>query len=180
MIYYILGCFLIFYWRRFVYFIIFLFIKWVVIKWNIIKYKDVNKKETFRISDYIYNEYDIVKERKRYNFVVLGNDINTNLDNKLFDKDLYERNRNRIVHCNISDGDMNILFDLTYIFRKFYLYFDDVLNLDIFLEYVSKKYFYIDISNNDYHIVLYMNDNEFTERIYKLNNTLKFSDLFIK
>jgi hypothetical protein len=122
------------------------------------------------INDIIFTEYDVVFNEKEYNFVLfsdynrrsyndvlIGNNIGNNIDK-----------RNLIVHSSIQNDMGEILFDITNDLRKFSFYFDKNVKLNMFFDFLDDKKIKKRVNINDYNIILYMNDDNFTEKVYKI------------
>ena len=90
--------------------------------------------------------------------------------------------RNVFVHVGISDENDNELYDITEQIRSFYYHFDD----NYYFQECKIKYFieYINDHENiktttNCNLIGYMNDDEFTERKFRINDILEntYSDL---
>lgn len=153
-------------------------ILWIC-KWRIEhrlkKIKPVSNKMTQKTSTTINNscftEYDVVFNEKEYNFVVFS-DYNRQSYNDVleFEKSIGNNidKRNLIVHSSITNDMGEILFDITHDLRKFSFYFDKHVKLNRFFDFLDDKKIKKRVNIIDYNIMLYMNDDNFTEKVYKI------------
>lgn len=139
-------------------------------------FKDYMKLlNTYVIDDVCVCTYEIQHdgETRRMN-VIMRKPLQTNaskLERALLDS--YNL-RNTIVHCSMSNDKTDALLDLTSDFRMFTYHFDkddDVSAIHYFLKYVEGLY-KLEFST-DWELVVYMNDNVFTEKRFKLHDALR-------
>lgn len=94
--------------------------------------------------------------------------------------------RNVFVHVGISDENDNELYDITEQIRSFYYHFDDNYFSNFSNQECKFKYFveYIkdheNIKLNNCNLIAYMNDNDFTQRKFRIDDILEYTykDLF--
>jgi hypothetical protein len=103
--------------------------------------------------------------------------------------------RNVFVHIGISDNNDNELYDITEKIRSFYYHFDVsspqslvMSNNQEYREYLESKIKYFieyindheNIKTTDCNLIVYMNDDEFTQRKFRINDILEktYKDLF--
>jgi hypothetical protein len=186
----------VFYYRRYLFIKMFLmmllFSNYIIRLYFYIKRTRNNsmyKKEYKKLNRYFIEKYHLISNDKDYTIMFMSSnnsklndhisDFKDNIQDNLMNKDL-------IVHCNIS-SDEDLVIELTDIIRKFCYYFDKDYSLDMFLEYlddyiVENKPQMQHINIYDYNLCVYLNDSEFTERVFplkKLTNSGKtFKELF--
>jgi len=119
----------------------------------------MTQKTSITIDNVIFTEYDVIFNEKEYNFV-----LSSDFDVLEFEKSIGNNidKRNLIVHASITDDMGEILFDITSNLRKFSFYFDRRVKLNRFFDFLN------DENIADYNIMLYMNDDDFTEKVYKI------------
>jgi|UniRef100_A0A6C0AM54 hypothetical protein len=191
----LMGC--VFYYRRYLFLkmvlMVLFFSKYIIGLYFYIKRTRNNsmcKKEYKKLNRYFIEKYHLISNDKDYTIMFMSSD-NSKLRNHISDfKDNIKdnlTNRDLIVHCNIS-SDQDLVIELTDIIRNFCYYFDKDYSLDMFLEYLDNYIIenkpqmqYINIY--DYNLCVYLNDSEFTERIFplkKLTNSGKtFKELLL-
>ena len=173
------GCY---YFRRFLFRKIFIY-SFFIIK-NILslytyykKYKkDTNNILYIRscktIDDYRVEEYEISVVDKNHKIIFVSK------DGKSFDKDISNFKRNiltklqnkmMIVHCSITNENGDIIIDITNVFRFFCYYFDTDMEIRILFRYIQSMYSMLNIYDNN--LTIYLNDNEFTELVYKIQES---------
>ena len=149
-----------------------------ICKWRIErrlkKMKPISNKITHHtsttINDIIFTEYDVVFNEKEYNFVLFS-DYNRRSYNDVLIGNTIDNNinkRNLIVHSSITNDMGEILFDITNDLRKFSFYFDKNVKLNMFFDFLDHIKNKKRVNINDYNIMLYMNDDNFTEKVYKI------------
>jgi hypothetical protein len=150
---------------------------------------DFKKMEQKKLDNYHLHKYNLILDNKKHTIsfmseceVQLSNQVN-DLKQTLKDKLC---NKHYIVYCCIMDYNDNIYIDLTEVFRHFFHYFDikssdKVPRLTAFFKYVEDIYGTL-LDPNKYQLVLYMNDDDFSEYSYPIKDILDktFGDLFIK
>ena len=186
----------VFYYRRYLFIKMFLmmllFSNYIIRLYFYIKRTRNNsmyKKEYKKLNRYFIEKYHLISNDKDYTIMFMSSD-NSKLNDHISDfKDNIQdnlMNKDLIVHCNIS-SDEDLVIELTDIIRKFCYYFDKDYSLDMFLEYlddyiVENKPQMQHINIYDYNLCVYLNDSEFTERVFplkKLTNSGKtFKELF--
>lgn len=183
----------IFYYRRFLILKIFVmglfFSKYIIELYFYMKQKRNNsmyKGQSKTLNKYFIEKYHLISNDKDYTIVFMAKDfykLNENIND--FKENIEDNimNRDLIVHCNISLGE-DLVIELTDIIRKFCYYFDKDYSLDMFLEYLEDyikenkpQMNYINIY--DYNLCVYLNDNEFSEKIIPLKK-LTNSDITFK
>jgi hypothetical protein len=129
---------------------------------------------------YRYITYNVIKNNKNYK-VVFSSDVDENIQQHILDfklkTDLCLGAKNLIVNCHLTKRGTSVTFDITEYVRYFCYYFDKDEKFDIFLNYLEYKH---DIDLSLYKdIVLYMNDFDFSEKVYDINavKNMKFSDI---
>jgi hypothetical protein len=117
------------------------------------------------INDSCFTEYDVIFNEKEYNFVMFSD-----FDVLEFEKSIGNNidKRNLIVHSSITNDMGEILFDITSDLRKFSFYFDKHVKLNMFFDFLDDKKIKKRVNITDYNIMLYMNDDNFTEKVYKI------------
>lgn len=151
----------------------------------------INKIQSKKIGDLQIEEYEIYLNDKKHDIILLANtsiklteqfnDLVLNVYNKL-------QNKNKIVYCNVTNEDGDVIIELTNIFRKFFYYFDKYdFKLEMFFDYVQEylnenKHIYNGINIYDYDFIVYLNDDSFTELGYKIKYIKEDSinDILIK
>lgn len=185
----------IFYYRRFLILKIFVmglfFSKYIIELYFYMKRRRNNnmyKNNSKKLNKYFIEKYHLISNDKDYSIIFIAKDIcklNENVSD--FKKNIEDNlmNRDLIVHCNISLGE-DLVMELTDIIRKFCYYFDKDYSFDMFLEYLDNyikenkpQMHYVNIY--DYNLCVYLNDNEFSEKIISLrelsNNGMTFRGL---
>jgi hypothetical protein len=181
-----------YYYRRFLFLKIFMmvlfFSKYIIQFYFYIKQKRNNSMhpaEYKKLNKYFIQKYNLISNDKDYTIMFMSheknklthhiNDFKNNIEDNLMNRDL-------IVHCNIS-SDNDIVIELTDIIRKFCYYFDKDYSLDMFFEYLDNYIIenkpqmqYINIY--DYNFCIYLNDSDFTERLFPLKTLIKKSKTF--
>ena len=157
---------------------------------NIIKNKDFNGSNEYKMT-----KYDIIKNNKMHS-VIFSLKVNDKTENSKIEEELEKHildfkmntdivlsNKNLIVNCTLNkyldieacnEKDQT---DITNSFRYFCYYFDKDIKVDIFLEYLK---LHENIDYNNYScLTIYMNDFDFSERVYDLERLkdIKFSSL---
>jgi hypothetical protein len=119
----------------------------------------MTQKTSITIDNVIFTEYDVIFNEKEYNFV-----LSSDFDVLEFEKSIGNNidKRNLIVHASITNDMGEILFDITNNLRRFSFYFDRRVKFNRFFDF----FHYENIA--DYNIMLYMNDDDFTEKVYKI------------
>ena len=158
-----------------------------ILKWKIYVGQRFNKKndkmlkgETTTVDNYTYVNYYVILNDKEYEIffvsnsnLILYNDIVSFQKNKTSNID----KRNWIVHASIVDSNSDVLFDVTNDFRKFCYYFGSEMSLNVFYkwfqhkintEYAAHK---PNINIYDYSMTLFMNDDQFSERTFKISDS---------
>jgi hypothetical protein len=185
-----------FYYRRFLFlkmFLMTLFVSKYIIRFYFYikqtRNNSMRKKEYKKLNRYFIEKYHLVSNDKDYTVMFMSSDNNklsdhisdfsNNIEDNLMNRDL-------IVHCNISSGE-DLVIELTDIIRKFCYYFDKEYSLDMFLEYldnyiIENKPQMQSINIYDYNLCVYLNDSEFTEKVFSLkeitNRGKTFKELF--
>ena len=147
---------------------------------NIIKNNDFNGSNEYKMS-----KYDIIKNNKIHSIIFSSKESKEELEKHIFDfkinTDIALSNKNMIVNCtlnkylDIEACNEQEQIDITNSFRYFCYYFDKDINMDIFLEYLK---LHENVDYNNYScLTIYMNDFDFTERVYDLERLkdIKFS-----
>lgn len=123
--------------------------------------------DSLKLEDDIYvHEYKVCIKEKVHNMNVISD--TKKLDNEIYDKIVKNiDNKQRIVNCSIMNGE-ECLVDLTNIFREFVYHMEHSMDTQSKMEYFFK---YIEAKHNikefeDYHFVVYMNDDMFSEYKY--------------
>ena len=137
---------------------------------------------------YHYTTYNVIKNNKNYK-VVFSSEVREDIERHILDfkqnGDVCLAAKNVIVNCHLTregtftDEDSCDLLDITEYVRYFCYYFDKSEKFDIFLNYLEYEHG-IDLSLYK-DIILYMNDFDFTEKVYDIK-TVKdtmFRDIFI-
>ena len=188
----------VFYYRRYLFIKMFLmmllFSNYIIRLYFYIKRtrnNSMHKKEYKKLNRYFIEKYHLISNDKDYTIMFMSSD-NSKLNDHISDfKDNIQdnlMNKDLIVHCNIS-SDEDLVIELTDIIRKFCYYFNKDYSLDMFLEYlddyiVENKPQMQHINIYDYNLCVYLNDSEFTERVFplkKLTNSGKtFKELFFE
>lgn len=167
-----------YYYRRFV-FVKVLAIALLVCKWRIESRLNSMEKTLDKITQVKsttingseFTEYKVTFNEKEYNVIFFSE-----LDLVYFKKQI-EHNinkRNLIVHSSITNDDGEILFDITNHIRRFCFYFDKNVTLKRFFEFLqiemktTNTFVRQGIDLSGYNLMLYMNDDNFTEKIYKI------------
>lgn len=137
---------------------------------------------------YHYITYNVIKNNKNYK-VVFSSTCDKKVQEHILDfklnKDLCLAAKNLIVNCHLilsSDkgtGNDNVdMFDITEYVRYFCYYFDKDEKFDMFLNYLEYKH---NINLSLYkEITLYMNDFDFSEKVYSIKESrdMMFRDIF--
>ena len=184
-----------YYFRRFivrkVFWMSIFFLKYMITFYSFMK-RSKNKMyrlEYKKLDDYVMDKYHLIENDKTHTVVFMSNCNNALYKHIIdFKKDITSglENKNLIVHCSISDDDNNIIMDLTELFRRFCHYYDKDYTLHGFFKYIEehKREFKKNMSHvniYDYNLIVYLNDNLFTEVSYPirviLNENIKFSEL---
>lgn len=144
---------------------------------------------------YHYITYNVIKNNKNYK-VVFSSTCDKKVQEHILDfklnNDLCLASKNLIVNCNLNltldEGDVvrqpgtsndNVdMFDITEYVRYFCYYFDKDEKFDMFLNYLEYKH-NIDLSLYK-EITLYMNDFDFSEKVYSIKESrdMMFRDIF--
>lgn len=123
-------------------------------------------------------EYEMIIDNKKHTCCLIHKD---NIDkNKIFeDYKEHKKNKTLFLHCNLSHED-EILIDITNILRDFVLHFKtndlEYDNIKHFLEYLVKLENYSEFFDKNIDkfknskLVIYLNDEFFTEKTYDINN----------
>ena len=140
----------------------------IVLK-NVVHLDEYNKK--------VY-KYEMIIDNKKHTCCLIHKD---NIDkNKIFKNYKEQKNHKTLfLHCNLSHED-EILIDITNILRDFVLHFKsndlEYDNIKHFLEYLVKleehsEFFDKNIDKfKNCKLVIYLNDEFFTEKVYDINN----------
>lgn len=125
----------------------------------------ITRQTSTTINDSCFTEYDVIFNEKEYNFVMFSD-----FDVLEFEKSIGNNidKRNLIVHSSITNDMGEILFDITSDLRKFSFYFDKHVKLNMFFDFLDDKKIKKRVNITDYNIMLYMNDDNFTEKVYKI------------
>lgn len=133
------------------------------------KQDSFSKGQLNTLENYKYVECKTIYKNKEYQVIFFeandsnnkNNSIEENIKSFLEDTNTILSDRTKILHCSILDEyDSYDVTDITDTFRKFVFYYNTTnINLDFFKKYICKMY---DISSTN-SIVLYKNDDEFTE-----------------
>lgn len=181
---YILGILcVVYYYRRFVFFN---FLKSVLLifKWKIHLSRSFTKNDDkilnnscCVIDNLLYVYYKITYNEKDFDQIYVSK---TNSDTVRFEKNIIESlcKRNWIVHANITDFNSNILFDVTDEFRKFCYYFGTDTDLNVFYRWFDKTIVEnvgSDINIYDCYLVVFLNDDNFSETKIEIKNPCNFS-----
>jgi hypothetical protein len=128
----------------------------------------IHLHETIRLGRNVnVNRYKTTIDRKVYYISIVQCTIRK--------KDIYKHVkanldwRNKFLHCSIMDAN-DYALDLTQTLREFVYHYDKTDEhslLQYFFEFVQHKFGTI-LETRNYDFVLYMNDDEFTERRYPL------------
>ena len=168
-----------YYYRRVVFLKALSLVLWIC-KWKIERrlkrmQKTLNKmthKNKTIINNAVFTEYDVTFNEKEYNVVFfMENDvvefrksIGANIDK-----------RNFIVHASITDDMGEVLFDITDDLRRFSFYFDRHVQLNGFFDFLQQEKKNECVKLTDYNVMLYMNDDVFTEKVYKIKEVYSTS-----
>lgn len=146
------------------------------------KSDNIYKTNTYRIKDNYFTEYNVVKDDKNHIMILkheeIYKDVNIKINNKnlivysgLVDNKKDDKNDDK--NDDKSDDDI----DITEIFRKFFYYYDTDKSINYFLDYINE---HLNLNGyNDYHLVIYLNNDELTERKYLISELKNktFNDL---
>lgn len=144
------------------------------------------KKDSTVIDDLVYVFYDVTHNEKDLDIVFVS-DSNSGLYNDIttFKKDIntYISKRHWFVHASITDKNSDILFDVTDDLRKFCYYFGTRFKLDLFYKWfqcrvVNKTNIRLDIY--DYSLTLFMNDDNFSEHVIKIDSAKDFQSILLE
>lgn len=148
---------------------------WVTQNKNNIVFKKrhdiVLEGNTFYVYDYCLTTNGMQNDYKRMSLEILPQheiDIETNRITR--ENSILKHN---IVNSYISDQDDNCLIDVTLLWRKFLYHFKGTSEIDkikYFFKYIQRMNQTFDVNTSQF--VTYLNDNEFTERRYKITNIL--------
>jgi hypothetical protein len=149
-------------------------------KWeSLTKNMGITYEKVDEIDDLYVHIYKIIDdEYKEHNVIILRNtDLVKNTDMvKLMSR---MEKKNSIVHCNLIDQNDGTMIDLTSILRECIYHFEkeDVLRVNDFLKYVCYKNGIDKEILNEMFLVVYLNDDDFTEMKYKVEDIM--SDLYL-
>lgn len=142
-----------------------------------------------RIDEYFMDKYYLIENDKTHTIVFIStcnNSLHKHIIDFKMNKQRHLENKNKIVHCSITDSNENIIMDTTDLFRRFCYYYDKQHSLLGFFKYIDEhkrefKKNMDDINIYDYNFVIYLNDLTFTEVSYPIrdliNENKRFSDL---
>ena len=132
---------------------------------------------------YHYITYNVIKNNKNFK-IVFSSEVDENIQQHILDfklnSDICLSAKNLIVNCHLTKDldDVDDVFDITEYVRYFCYYFNKVERFDIFLNYLEYKH---DINLSLYkNIILYMNDLDFSEKVYDIKGAknMSFSEVF--
>lgn len=135
---------------------------------------------------YHYITYNVIKNNKNYK-VVFSSTCDKKVQEHILDfklnNDICLAAKNLIVNCHLNlsssgSGGDDLMFDITEYVRYFCYYFDKDEKFDMFLNYLEYKH-NIDLSLYK-EIILYMNDFDFSEKVYDIKESrdMMFKDIF--
>lgn len=132
---------------------------------------------------YNYIKYNVIKNNKNYK-VVFSSKSFENLQQHILDfklnSDLCLSNKNLIVNCHLTSKFGNEYgMDITEYVRHFCYYFEKHETFDMFLKYLQYEH---GINLNSYeNVTLYMNDFDFSEKVYDIKKveSMKFHEIFL-
>lgn len=130
-----------------------------------------------RCGEYFVHEYRLYHDTFVHNIKIIHDKEKHELQ---FEDTISKLDRKTcIVHCNLSSSDDELLFDMTNVFREFFLHFDDDTCLSHFIDYVADQYKTNIV--DDYKLTIFVNDEEFTEKSYFIKHikTKTFKDLLL-
>lgn len=114
------------------------------------------------------DSYRVTYNEKTFQINVVNTTINKKPKRKLTMNDVREciKHKNKIVHCSIVNDDGDIVLDATTYVREFVLYFEsstEESRLHYFISYLEDIH---GMSLSEYKLMIYLNDEFFTERTY--------------
>lgn len=134
---------------------------------------------------YHYITYNVIKNNKNYK-VVFSSDVYEKVQRHILDfkqnSDICLAAKNLIVNCHLTKCNVSLetcdMFDITEYIRHFCYYFDKDETFDIFLNYLKCKH-QVDLSLYK-DITIYMNDLDFSEKVYDIKTVqdMRFRDIF--
>ncbi len=140
-----------------------------------VKQQFINTKNDIRYIDTIFtpnadfsvDRYRVVYNEKTFHINVVNTKEPTR---KLKMNDVREciKHKNKIVHCSIVNDDGDIVLDATTYIREFVLYFESCTEesrLNYFISYLEDLH---GMNLSDYKLMIYLNDEFFTERTYSI------------
>lgn len=153
-----------------------------ILTYSISLYSYYNRKENTikrikysQLGDsYVLDEYNIIHNDKVHHVSLIANSNNILYQDLVhLKKETYNKlqNKNIIVHCSITNNNKDVIIDITDIFRRFSFYFDKKdtdVKLDALLMYIKDKCNMVDEDNHN--LMIYMNDECFSEYIYSLKD----------
>jgi hypothetical protein len=149
---------------------------------NIIEIKGISSLSKDGKPSYNYIKYNVIKNNKNYK-VVFSSKSFENLEQHVLDfklnSDICLSNKNVIVNCHLTSkfGNEDDI-DITEYVRYFCYYFKKDEIFDMFLKYLEYEH---NINLNSYeNITLYMNDFDFSEKVYDIKKveSMKFHEIF--
>lgn len=138
-------------------------------------------ESVIKMEDYNFYEYKLRHNEKNYYITLINsqNDIQDKIHEcklNILKQNIEKKinNKNLIVHCSLVNKDDDIVLDVTNDFRKFKFYYDEhkqdeyTLYLKYFFEYLKMKYTELDLT--DLSLMIYKNDEQFTELRHSIEN----------
>lgn len=126
-----------------------------------------------------FAEYKVTLSDKEYNIVFFSEvdvlDFKTSITDNI-------NKRNLIVHSSITDDKGEIIYDITDYMRRFCFYFDKNVKLNRFFEFLKVEMQQMPNTElTKYNLMLYMNDDLFTEKIYSIKTIYNtdFKSIFL-
>ena len=142
---------------------------------NKIKHTCTTNKANFSIAHYkvVYNE-------KAFNINIV-NMKGENRKLKMDDLRHCLRDKNKIVHCSVINDSGDVILDATKLIREFVLYFNsdtEESKVKYFMAYLEDIH---DTSLLNFKLMVYLNDEYFTERVYELMDIQDtfYRDIFV-
>lgn len=161
----------------------------ILYTWMKRKTDKMYRLEYKKLDDYVMDKYHLIENDKTHTVVFVStcnNSLNKHINDFKNDQRKHLENKNKIVHCSISDDNENVIMDTTDLFRRFCYYYDKDHTLEGFFKYIEEhkrefKKNMDDIDIYDYNFVIYLNDDEFTEVTHSIrdliNKNKRFRDL---
>ena len=153
--------------------------------------KEIIVKESLDFEKFTTTHYSVHLNDKTHDMIVVFSKNKDNLIDIIDEEQIYRKIpcKNILVYCSLVDEDENIILDLTNTLRNFAYHFesdDSSSKMSNFLEYLKyyskKEDVSLDFNNlENYYLMIYMNDDEFTEYKYKLSDILEknYRDLLV-